>query len=74
MALPEFRQAMMLFIEVTGYAIRGIEPHRTAAQEITSFWMNWLDERLVDTPEGFTPKDALALIDGHIVLKLLSQD
>lgn len=70
-AIPEFADAMRLFLEVAARASRGIEPYRASARETVAFWLEWLDARLDAQPDGRSAAELLVEIEGRILLKLI---
>lgn len=71
MAIPEFDNAMRLFLEVSARAARGIEPYRTAGQATIEFWSKWVTARLKVVSHGPSPEELLVEIEGRILLHLI---
>ncbi len=74
LAIPQFDEAMRLFVEVAARAGRGIEPYRTVARDIIDAWEAWLTERLLQVPGGPTPHDLLVQIEGEVLVRLIRTD
>lgn len=73
MDIPEFENAMKLFLEVAARGARGIEPYRTSAKTTIDFWLKWLEERLKPVPGGPSPYEHLVGVEGRIMLRLIER-
>ncbi len=71
--IPEFEDAMRLFLEVIAMAARGIEPYRSAAKNIVAYWRTWLSERLAESEDGPSADELLDIIEGRILLRLVDK-
>lgn len=72
MAIPEFENAMKLFLEVAARGARGIEPYRTASKATARFWLEWLQSRLKVTKSGPNADELLVTVEGRILLYLIA--
>ena len=73
MNIPDFRNAMLLFLEVAARGARGIEPFRTSAKSTVAFWHSWLSEHLISGPGEMSPQYLLTQIEGWIFLRLIEE-
>jgi AcrR family transcriptional regulator len=73
MEIPQFENAMKLFLEVAARGARGIEPYRSSARTTIAFWMAWLEDRLEEVPGGPTPYEHLVNVEGRILLSLIER-
>ena len=70
---PATELSLRLYVEVSGLAARGHEPHRTVAAAVAEGWLSWLKERL-DVPDGERADAAagvLAVVDGLLLVRFL---
>ena len=70
---PAAEAHLRLYIEVSGLAARGTEPHRTVAAAVAGAWLAWLEDRL-DSPEAeraATAAGVLATLDGLLLVRFL---
>ena len=71
---PAAEAALRLYVEVSGLAARGHEPHRTVAAAVAGGWLSWLGTRL-DVPDGERADAAagvLAVVDGLLLVRFLA--
>lgn len=73
MTIPDFRNAMLLFLEVAARGSRGIEPFRSSAKATIAFWLSWLKDNLKVGPDEKTPRGLLTEIEGRIFLQLIEE-
>ena len=71
---PAAEASLRLYVEVSGLAARGQEPHRTVAAAVAEGWSSWLGSRL-DVPDGERADAAagvLAVVDGLLLVHFLA--
>lgn len=71
---PATESPLRLYVEVSGLAARGHEPHRTIAAAVAEGWLSWLGSRL-DVPAGERADAAagvLAVVDGLLLVRFLA--
>lgn len=71
--IPEFEDAMRLFLEVSALAARGVEPYRSAAKSIVAYWRKWLVDRLHESDDSPSAEELLDTIEGRILLRLVDK-
>ncbi len=70
---PATESSLRLYVEVSGLAARGHEPHRTVAAAVAEGWLSWLGSRL-DVPDDERADAAagvLAVVDGILLVRFL---
>lgn len=73
MEIPQFENAMKLFLEVAARGARGIEPYRSSARTTIDFWLKWLGEHLKQDAGGPGPYEYLVRVEGRIMLTLIER-
>lgn len=66
------QQVLRLWFEIVGLSMRGQEPYQSTARLIIDNWHEWLRNKLSHA-ERSNSEDLLAHLEGHLMLKLLSQ-
>src|SRR3712207_2419699 len=71
---PATESPLRLYVEVSGLAARGHEPHRTVAAAVAEGWLSWLGSRL-DVPDSERADAAagvLAVVGGLPLVRFLA--
>lgn len=70
----EADRVFALFFEANGLATVGREPYATLVPQLVTFWVNWAERFIDDTPEvaKVEAETAVAIIDGLLLMRLLS--